>query len=98
MSINSRNVLVCSGLQQLAGDELLDCEHDSVLASDSDSGIAVLDGLHGVLDLEVASIWGEDGVLEIVTRSYRRLESRLARCFLSNKDATKVVEVYHDGR
>ena len=98
MSVNSCDALVCSRLQQLAGNELLNCENNSVLAPDADGSVAVLDCLHGVLDLKVASIWGEDGVLEIVTRTYRRLELQLARCFWRVNLATRVVQAYHDGR
>jgi hypothetical protein len=73
MPVNSRNALVGVGLEQLGCDDLLDGQHDAVLAPDADRGAAVLDGLDGVLDLEIAAIGGEDGVGEVVARAYRRL-------------------------
>ena len=74
MSIHSRNPLVCSRLQQLARNQLLDGEHHTIFAADSDGRVAILDGLHGIFDLEVAAVGGEDGVLEIVACAYRRLD------------------------
>ena len=73
MSIHSRNPLVCSRLQQLARNQLLDRKHHAVLAADPDGRVAVLDCLHGIFDLEVASVGREDRVLEIVACAYRRL-------------------------
>lgn len=75
MSIDRGNAFVGFWLQQLGCDELLDGEDDTVLAADADGGTAILDGLDGIFDLEVAAIRGEDGVLEIVTRPYRGLEA-----------------------
>lgn len=73
MSIHSRNPLVCSRLQQLARNQLLDRKHHTVFAADSDRRVAVLNSLHGIFDLEVAAVGGEDRVLEIVACAYRRL-------------------------
>lgn len=73
VSIHSRNPLVCTRLQQLARNQLLDRKHHTVFAADSDSGVAVLDSLHGIFNLEVAAVRGEDRVLEIVACAYRRL-------------------------
>ena len=70
MLVNSRYALIRVGLQQLACDELLHGEDDAILAADTDGRAAVLDGLHSIFDLEVAAIWGEDGVGEIVARAY----------------------------
>jgi hypothetical protein len=75
MSIDSCDALVGAWLQQLARDELLHGEDDSIFASDTDGGSTVLYGLHGVLDLEVSSIGGKDGVGKIITGTYRRLEA-----------------------
>jgi hypothetical protein len=73
MPVDGGDALVGVGLEQLGCDDLLDSQHDAVLAPDADGGAAVLDGLDGVLDLEVAPIGGEDGVGEVVARAYRRL-------------------------
>lgn len=73
MLVNRRDPLVGAGLQQLRGDDLLDGQHDAVLAADADRRAAVLYRLDGVLDLEIAAVGGEDGVGEIVACSYRRL-------------------------
>lgn len=97
MSVDSCNALVCSWLQQLAGDELLNCEHDSVLASNSNGGVTVLDCLHGILDLKVASIWREHRVLKIVTRTYRRLGLQVSLKFLGSRGAALTVKAYHGG-
>lgn len=73
MPVDSRDALVGVGFEQLGCDEFLDGQYDAVLAPDADRGATVLDRLHGVLDLEVAAIGGEDGVGEVVTCAYRRL-------------------------
>lgn len=73
MSVNSSNSLVGARLQQLGCDDLLDRKNNAIFAPDPDRRAAVLNCLHSILDLEVASVGGEDGVGEIVTRSYRRL-------------------------
>lgn len=75
MSIDRGDALVGFWLQQLGCDELLDGEDDAILAADADGGAAILDSLDSIFDLEVAAVGGEDGVLEIVTRPYRGLES-----------------------
>jgi hypothetical protein len=43
--------LVCSRLEQLAGDKLLQRQHDTILAPDSDCCASVLDCLDCVFDL-----------------------------------------------
>jgi len=73
MSINRRDALVGAMLEQLGCDHLLYSQDDAIFAADADRGAAVLDRLDGVFDLEVAAVGGEDGVCEIVARSYRRL-------------------------
>jgi hypothetical protein len=78
VSIDGGDTFVGFWLQQLGCDELLDGENDAVLAADADGGTAILDSLHGIFDLEVAAVGGEDGVLEIVTRPYRGLEAQVS--------------------
>lgn len=51
MAIHCRNSLIGSGLQELAGDDLLDSQHDAILASNADRRASVLDSLDGVLHL-----------------------------------------------
>lgn len=77
--VNRRDPLVGAGLQQLRGDDLLDGQHDAVLAADADRRAAALYRLDCVFDLEVAAVGGEDGVGEIVACSYRRLFSDFGR-------------------
>jgi hypothetical protein len=45
--------LVRAGLEELAGDELLESQHYAIFAPYADRCTAVLDRLHGVLDLIV---------------------------------------------
>lgn len=73
MPIDRRDALVGPMLEQLGCDHLLYSQHDAIFAADADRGAAILDRLDGVFDLEVAAVGGEDGVCEIVARSYRRL-------------------------
>jgi len=68
--IHRRYPLVGVFLEQFARDELLQRQHHAVLASNPDRRAAVLDRFHGVLDLEVAAIGGEDGVREVVACAY----------------------------
>lgn len=74
MAVDGGDSLVGAGLQELGGHHLFDGEDDAVLAVDADGGAAILDGLDGVLDLEVAAVRGEDGVEEVVAGAYGRLE------------------------
>jgi len=76
--VHGRDALVCVLLHELAGDQLLHRQYYAILASDTDCSAAVLDSFCGVFDLEVAAIGGEDGVGEIVSGTYRRLEDGLA--------------------
>lgn len=52
MAINGRNSLIRPGLEELAGDDFLHGQDDTVLASNTDSCAAVLDCLYGILDLK----------------------------------------------
>lgn len=74
MVVYRGNALVGSRLKQLRCDNLFDSQDNAVLAADTNRRAAVLYSLDGVLDLEVASIWREDGVEQVVTRSYRGLD------------------------
>lgn len=73
VAVDGGDALVCTSLPQLGGHDLLNGKDDAILAPDADGRATVLDGLDGVLDLEVAAIGGEDGVGEIVARAYGRL-------------------------
>lgn len=74
MVVYRGNALVGSRLKQLRCDDLFDSQDDAVLAADTNRRATVLDRLDGVFYLEVASIWREDGVEQVVTRSYRGLD------------------------
>lgn len=73
VAIYSRYPLVRIFLEQSACHELLERQHNAILAANSNCGAAVLNGLDCVFYLEVSAIGGEDGVGKIVARSYRRL-------------------------
>jgi hypothetical protein len=73
MPVNGGYPLVRILLQQLAGHQLLQCEHHTVLAPNTNRRAAVLDRLYCVFHLEVAAIGREDRVGKIVARPYRRL-------------------------
>jgi hypothetical protein len=60
MSIDCCNALVRSSLQQLACDDLLNCQHNTIFTPDSNGGSAVLYCLDCILDLEISAIGGED--------------------------------------
>lgn len=70
ISVNRGDALVGVLLHEFAGDELLHCQNNAILASNADRCAAVLDGFGGVFDLEVAAVGGEDGVGEIVAGAY----------------------------
>jgi hypothetical protein len=70
MSVDCCNTLVGSRLEQLAGDHLLDCQHNTIFTPDANRCSAILYRLGCIFDLEVSSIWREDGVGEIVARTY----------------------------
>lgn len=73
IAIHSCYPLVGILLEQSACHELLESQHNAILAANSNGGAAVLNGLDCVFYLEVSAIGGEDGVGKIVARSYRRL-------------------------
>lgn len=73
MPVDCRNALVGALLEQLGCDNLLRRQHDAVLAADADRGAAILNCLHGIFDLKVATIGGENGVGKIVACSYGSL-------------------------
>ena len=54
------------GVLELWGGLLLDAEDDGVGAADADGGVALADGLEGVLDLEEVAVGGEDGDRAVV--------------------------------
>jgi len=87
MSIDSSNAFVCTGFEQFASDELLDCEDDAIFASYTNRGASILYCLDCILDLEVSAIRGEHGVCEIVACTYGRL------CCLVSKVISEVVEM-----
>jgi hypothetical protein len=51
VAVDGRYPLVCSGLEQLAGDELLQRQYNTILAPDSDCCASVLDCLDCVFNL-----------------------------------------------
>lgn len=51
MPVNCCYPLVRTGLQELGGDEFLNGQDDSILASNSDSRASILNGFDGVFDL-----------------------------------------------
>lgn len=74
MGVDSSDALVGARFQQLGGYDLLDGEDDAVLGANADGGASILDGLDCIFDLEVSAVGGEDGVEQVVTRSYGRLK------------------------
>ena len=74
MSVYSRDPLVASALEEFGSDDFFHGQDNAVSAADADAGAAILDGLDGVLDLEVAAVGGEDGVGEVVACAYGRLD------------------------
>lgn len=62
VTIHCSDSLISPGLQELAGDDFLDCQHHAILASNADRRASVLDSLHGILHLE--SCVSRDGVLK----------------------------------
>ena len=76
MGIDGSDSLVGTRFQQLGRNDLLDSENDAILGADADGRASILDSLHCVLDLEVAAVGGEDGVEQVIARSYGRLEAQ----------------------
>jgi hypothetical protein len=70
MSIDCCDTFICSRLEQFTGDDLLNCQHNTIFAPNSNGSSAVFYCFDSILDLEIPSIGGEDGIRKIVTRSY----------------------------
>lgn len=70
VAVNGRYALVGTRLDQLAADELLESEHNTILAPDAQSCAAVLYRLDCILDLEVATVGREDRVGKVVACAY----------------------------
>lgn len=70
VAVHGRYPLIGPRLEQLACDELLQCEHDSVLAPYADRRATVLDRLDCILDLEVATVGRKDRVGQVVACAY----------------------------
>ena len=68
--IHSSYPLIRIFLEQFACDELFQSKNDPIFTSYADGCAAVFYRFHGVLDLEVAAIGGEDGVGEVVACAY----------------------------
>lgn len=51
MAIHRRDPLICARLEELAGDDFLDRQHHTILASNADRRASILDSLHGILHL-----------------------------------------------
>lgn len=69
MPVNCSNTLVCSSLQQLACDDLLNSQNYAILAPNANRGSAVLYRLDCIFDLEVPTVGREYRVREIVART-----------------------------
>ena len=66
MSIDGRYPIVRTRFQQLAGQDFLDGQDDTIITSNANDGSTILDRFHGVFDLEIAAIRGEDGVGKVI--------------------------------
>lgn len=60
MSVNCCNAFVGSGLQQLARNDLLNRQNNTIFTPNTNGGAAVLYRLDCILDLEISTVWGED--------------------------------------
>jgi hypothetical protein len=60
VSVDCCDPLIGSSLQQLACDDLLNCEHNTIFASNSNRRSTILNCLYCVFDLEVSAIGRED--------------------------------------
>ena len=68
--VHGRYSIVRAGLEEFAAEELLDCEDDTIFASDAHCRASILYRLYGILDLEVPAVWREDGIGQIVAGAY----------------------------
>jgi hypothetical protein len=57
MSVNRCNTFVCSRLQQLAGNDLLNRKNNAIFTPDANGGTTVLYRLDCILDLEISAVW-----------------------------------------
>jgi hypothetical protein len=57
MSVDRCNTFVCSRLQQLAGNDLLDRKNNAIFTPDANGGTTVLYRLDSILDLEISAVW-----------------------------------------
>lgn len=73
MGVDGGDALVGTGFQQLGAYDLLNGEDDAILGADADGGAAIFHCLDRIFDLKVPTVGGEDGVEQVVTRSYGRL-------------------------
>ncbi len=74
MGIDSGDALVGTWLKKLGSYDLLDGQDNTILGPDTNRGATILDCLDCVFDLEVSTVGGEDGVEQVVTRSYGCLQ------------------------
>lgn len=51
---------------ELGSGLLLDAQDNGVGSSNTDGGVALMDGLEGILYLEEVAVWGEDGDAMII--------------------------------
>jgi hypothetical protein len=70
VAVDGGDALVGVLFEQFGGDEFFEGEDHAVGAADSDGGAPVFDRFDGVFDLEVAAVWGEDAVGEVVAGAY----------------------------
>ncbi len=60
MSVNCCNAFVGSRLQQLARNDLLHRQNNTIFTPNANGGSTVLYRLDCILDLEISTVWGED--------------------------------------
>jgi len=60
VAINGCDSLVRAGLEQFRANNLFNSKDNALLAANTNACSSIFDSLHGVLDLEVAAIRGED--------------------------------------
>jgi hypothetical protein len=60
MSVNCSNAFVGSRLQQLARNDLLNRQNNTIFTPNANRGATVLYRLDCILDLEISAIWGEN--------------------------------------
>ena len=70
MSVDGANPLIGAGLEKLGSYDFLHGEDYTIFASDPYGGSSIFYRLDCVLDLEIATVRREDGVEQVVARSY----------------------------